>query len=318
MQIAVIGSGIIGLTTAIRLQEVGHTVTIYTKQLFNNTTSAKVGAIWFPYHAEPLFKVNKWAGITYHIFKKQSLLKKSGVFMVPFKVLSAPGINNDWIQQLPPQSVRAANKHELPDGYSEGWVATVPLAEPPLYLPFLEQQFKEAGGKIIERSFTSLSELSKLEDVVVNCTGMGAKEICKDSELYPVRGQIVNIESQHLHSMVNSTEKEKLSYIIQRSDCTVLGGTDYENDYNETPNKEDTKLIIDRLFKLGVLSKAPIIKSEIAALRPKRSVIRCERDEMNKNIYHNYGHGGAGYTVSWGCAEEIADMIFKDISIKKP
>ena len=112
--------------------------------------------------------------------------------------------------------------------------------------------------------------------------------------------------------MVNSTESGALSYIIQRNDCTILGGTDYENDYNETPSAKDTEHIIGRLLQLGTLPQTPQIIEEVVALRPKRSSIRCEWDFQYPNIFHNYGHGGAGYTTAWGCAEEV----LKNISIR--
>lgn len=316
MNIAVIGSGIIGLTTAIALQDSGFSVTIYTKQLPLKTTSAKVGAIWFPYNAEPLEKVNQWSGESYREYELHFHIKNSGVYMVPLLVLSTTQSNDEWVRQLPENSVRKAKKEELPNGYSLGWIATVPLVEPPVYLPYLTNRFLENGGKIIERTFHSLEELPELDDLVINCTGLGAKELCQDNEVYPIRGQILKAESQHLHSMVNATQLGALSYIIQRSDCTVLGGTDYEYDANETVSAEDTALIINRLIQLKLLPKKPIILEEVVGLRPKRKVIRCEQDKQLPTVFHNYGHGGAGFTTAWGCAKEITEKIKTQIKIQ--
>lgn len=317
IKIVVIGSGIIGLTSALALQESGFSVVIYTKQLPLKTTSAKVGAIWFPYNAEPLNKVNQWSGQSYKEYESHFLIKDSGVYLVPLLVLSSLDSNDDWVKELPENSIRKAKKEELPNGYDSGWIATVPLVEPPTYLPYLRNRFIENGGEIIEKTLHTLENLPELGDIIVNCTGLGAKELCQDNEVYPIRGQILKIESQHLHSMINATQPGALSYIIQRSDCTILGGTDYQNDANETVSTEDTALIISRLIQLKLLPKEPIILEEVVGLRPKRKVIRCEQDKHFPTVFHNYGHGGAGFTTAWGCAKEITEKIKTQIKIQK-
>jgi len=310
MKITVVGSGIIGLTTAISLQKVGFQVAIITKELYNNTLSSIVGAIWFPYSVEPIQKANQWAATAFHHYEAE-VGKAEGVSMLPFKVLSVPGQDNSWVDHLPKENITKSSE-DLPLGYNEAITAMVPLIEPPLYLPYLVELFTQNGGTIKQLTITSLEELKALNNVVVNCTGLGAKEICNDEHLFAMRGQILQAEKLDHDPIVSQAVKGELSYLINRSQDSIIGGTDYDHDYNLNPEEADTNLIIDRIKKLGVTSEIKL-KNILVGLRPKRYSIRCEQDEKQANIYHNYGHGGAGFTVAWGCAEHIATLINKSL-----
>ncbi|WP_262486230.1 FAD-dependent oxidoreductase [Gillisia marina] len=105
-------------------------------------------------------------------------------------------------------------------------------------------------------------------------------------------------------------KKGALSYLINRSDDCIIGGTDYENDWNTNVELSDTKLIFKRLLMGGLSQEAPEIFEEIVGLRPKRSCVRFDFDENFSNVFHNYGHGGAGFTVAWGCAIELAEIFY--------
>ena len=144
---------------------------------------------------------------------------------------------------------------------------------------------------------------------VVNCTGLGSRKLFGDESVYPIRGQVIKVQKKKpVQSMVDSIEKGRLGYIIERSDCIVLGGTDYDNDYNQEATEEDTKTILSRCRQLEQELGEPLVLKALAGLRPKRPAIRCEK-EGGRNVFHNYGHGGAGFTVSWGCADEILRLI---------
>ena len=306
MKATVVGSGIIGLTTALSLQKAGYHVNIVTKELYDNTLSSIVGAIWFPYSVEPIEKANKWAAASFHHYCAE-VDTADGVSMLPFKVLSVPGQDNSWVKHLPEENITHSTDG-LPAGYNEAYTAMVPLVEPPLYLPYLVKVFTQNGGTIKQQTITSLEELKALNNVVVNCTGLGAKEICNDEHLFAMRGQILQAEKLDHSPIVSQAVKGELSYLINRSNDSIIGGTDYDHDYNLKPEEADTKLIIDRIKKLGVTSEIKL-KNILVGLRPKRHAIRCEQDENHANIFHNYGHGGAGFTVAWGCAENITSII---------
>ncbi|WP_347372552.1 FAD-dependent oxidoreductase [Aequorivita sp. Q41] len=306
--VTVIGCGIVGLTSAIKLQEKGVQVTIVSKARFDKTVSSKVGAIWFPFEVHPKEKANNWAALAYAEYLAD-VKEGNGVAFIPFITAYTEASNTDWTLLLPKGSVRKALVSEIPKGIKTAFISTVPLAEPLLYLPYLFNRFIARGGIFKEQTITSLEEASALNSLIINCTGLGAKELCKDTDLHPMRGQIVRCKKMDIPSCADSTKKGALSYIINRSEDCVIGGTDYENDWNTNIEKSDTDLIIKRILDGGLSKKTPEIIEEIVGLRPKRSAVRFEFDKDFPNVFHNYGHGGAGFTVGWGCAIELAEII---------
>ncbi|EDM44042.1 D-amino acid oxidase [unidentified eubacterium SCB49] len=306
--ITVIGCGIVGLTSAIKLQEKGFEVTIIAKERFDKTLSSKVGAIWFPFEIHPKKEANKWAALAYQEYL-QDVKEGNGVALIPFITAYNSESNTDWTNLLTKETVRKASPEELPKGIASAFISTVPLAEPLLYLPYLFNRFIVNGGLFKEQKITSLQEASNLNTLVINCTGLGAKEICNDDDLRPMRGQILRCKKMDIPSCADSTKKGALSYVINRSTDCVIGGTDYENDWNTNIEKSDTDLIINRLIDGGLSRKKPEILEQLVGLRPKRSAVRFEFDENYPNVFHNYGHGGAGFTVAWGCAIELAKFV---------
>ncbi|GAB3218203.1 FAD-binding oxidoreductase [Algoriphagus aestuariicola] len=303
----VVGCGIVGLTSAITLQEQGFQVKIIAKEKYDSTLSSKVGAIWFPFEIEPKEKANTWASLAYRRYHQEANPTK-GVSFIPFLTAYTAESNNDWTNQLPEGSVRNALSSELPKGMEAAFISIVPLAEPTKYLPHLYQRFIENGGSFENQEISSMEQLAALDELVTNCTGLGAKEICQDEDLHPMRGQILRCEKLPVASFANPTKKGALSYVINRSEDSVIGGTDYENDWNEKADPADTVLILDRLKDTGI-SQDPKILEILVGLRPRRSEVRFEFDANYPGVFHNYGHGGAGFTVAWGCALELAKKL---------
>ncbi|MDX5338758.1 MAG: FAD-binding oxidoreductase [Cyclobacteriaceae bacterium] len=307
-KITVVGSGIIGLSSAIALQESGFRVHLVTKELWPFTLSAKVGAVWFPYAIEPLEKSSIWAAVSYHRYAAESG-KAEGLSFIPFLNAYKNEKNEEWVNQLPPGTVRKAAPEELPKGMEKAFIAEVPLVEPRLYLPYLFEKFISKDGTLEQINISNLSELANLDAWVINCTGLGARAICRDEDLHPMRGQILRTEKLTISSFAEPTKKGALTYVINRSQDTVIGGTDYDQDWNEQEDPEDTVKILSRLQGFGI-SQQPKILETLVGLRPKRSAVRFEFDPVFPNVFHNYGHGGAGFTVAWGCALDLAE-IFK-------
>ncbi|GAA0880021.1 FAD-dependent oxidoreductase [Algoriphagus jejuensis] len=305
--LSIVGSGIVGLTSAIALQEAGFQVRLIAKERLDTTLSSKVGAIWFPFEIQPKEKTNAWATRSYHRYLSE-VSPSSGVSFIPFVTAYDYESNIDWTRQMPEGKVRKATLDELPKGMEMAFVSEVPLAEPLLYLPHLFGRFVANGGTFEQREIRSLEELASLDELVVNCTGLGARKLCQDEDLHPMRGQILRCEKLSVASFANPLQRGALSYVINRSGDCVIGGTDYENDWNESIDPADTDLILSRLRAAGV-SKKPKILDTIVGLRPRRSAVRFEFDSAYTNVFHNYGHGGAGFTVAWGCALELAENL---------
>lgn len=308
--VTVVGSGIVGLTSAIILQEAGFRVRIIAKNKFENTLSQKVGAVWFPFEINPKEKTNIWATLAYYRYQTD-VKPGNGISFIWFLNAYNSESNNDWVEQIPKGKVREAGIEEMPKGMEKGLIAEVPLAEPPLYLPYLFETFLENGGTFEQASISNLKEMTMLDTHVINCTGLGAKEICKDEDLHPMRGQILRCEKTGVPSFADPTRKGALLYVINRGNDCVIGGTDYTNDWNKNPDPADTQKILSRLQAAGI-SQKPEILEVVVGLRPVRSSVRFEFDPHYSNIFHNYGHGGAGFTVAWGCAIELGELLKKN------
>ena len=303
--IGIIGAGVSGLTTAIRLQDNGYSVVIHTQDLPSQTTSAKAAAIWMPFNAEPVEQVNRWSHFSFSVFETLATVPDSGISMVPFLVLKPVEQSPAWSVAMATHQFRKARPDELPAGYSYGFMAEVPLIETPVYLPYLLNRFRQNGGQLIQEKITDIAPLLSHYDLVVNCSGLGAAQLFDDQELYSVQGQLVKVEKKTgIHCCVDDEGPNALAYVIPRKDCIILGSTADAGIYSTDPVAEKTEGILQRCIELAPeLSTAKVIQAEVG-LRPARSAIRCELDQPMK-VIHNYGHGGSGYTVSWGCAEDV-------------
>lgn len=314
MKITIIGSGVIGLTTAVALQEAGHEVRILTKDLPEATVSAIAAAIWMPFHVEPLADVTRWSRTSYDVFEKMAADAASGVLMVELLTLAVKPDLPDWVEAMPEGRLRKARPDELPIGYKHGFFARVPMVETPIYLPYLQKRFLENGGELTIYEVKNLAEIAAKADWVVNCTGLAAGKLTGDKAVFPIRGQILKVDAMPgLPYIADDDGPNALAYVFPRKDCTVLGGTaqlplgGLTND-NESPNEEDSVGILRRCSNLLPVLATAVVRSVSVGMRPGRTTIRLER-EPSTNIIHNYGHGGGGYTVSWGCAFEVLEKL---------
>jgi D-amino-acid oxidase len=152
---------------------------------------------------------------------------------------------------------------------------------------------------------SSLEEAAATSRVVVNCTGLGARELVGDHQMTPIRGQIVRVRNPGLERCVlDEKNPEGLTYIVPRSDDCILGGTAEEGEWDTEPNPEVATEILRRGVALEErLSGVQVLEHKVG-LRPGRPTIRLEAELLSGDglCVHNYGHGGAGVTLSWGCA----------------
>jgi len=314
MEILVLGAGVSGLTTGLRLLEDGHRVRVWAKALPPATTSNVAAAVWYPYKAYPEDKVTAWGAVAYHVFERLASVAGSGVMLSEVLELLPPAMPDPWWVAAV-SGFRRATPDQLPPGYADGWLFDAPVIEMPRYLDYLLRTLRERSGSIEERGAGSLGAALDACSIVVNCTGLGARELCGDHDLHPSRGQVARIRHNGFRRVVlDDLGPNSVAYIVPRVDDIVLGGTDIEGEESTAIDPATTRDILRRCARLdpafaGVTEDD--IVSEACGLRPVRSMVRLEAERVAPGhlVIHNYGHGGAGVTLSWGCAAEVAALV---------
>jgi D-amino-acid oxidase len=304
-----------GLTCGVRLLEEGARVAIVSREAPGSTTSAVAGAVWFPYRVRPNERTGPWGRVGYERFERLAGEDGVPVTMVELTALYPDPLAEEpwWLDSMPGGGVRSARDDELPPGYADGRVVRVPCIEAPAYLDWLARRFAELGGTFEQREVSALGEPDA--EAVVNCAGVGAGRLTDDPDIRPVRGQVAYVRTrERLRFMVDETGPNALAYVLPRRDVVVLGGTAEEDDWEPRVRPETTRSIIGRTRLLDPRLEDATYVGSAVGLRPARSEVRLEADRLpdGRLLVHDYGHGGSGFTLSWGCADELARLVIGD------
>jgi D-amino-acid oxidase len=252
-------------------------------------------ALWYPYRALPAERVTAWSAQTYAALAGLAGVAGSGVRMLAGTELLAPGAPDPWWREAVPDLERTP----------AGLRFVAPAVDMSIHLPWLAGRLRALGGTVERREVTSLDELEA--DAVVNCAGLGARELAGDASLTAVRGQIVRVAAPEVREwLLDQSDPQRLVYVVPRINDVVLGGTADEGAEDRTPDPATTDAIRARCAALlPALRDAPTI-SVAVGLRPARPAVRLEAEGR---VVHCYGHGGAGLTLAWGCAGEVAALL---------
>jgi D-amino-acid oxidase len=306
----VVGSGVAGLCTAVYLQRAGWSVRIWAAERPMNTTSAVSAAIWLPFKASPEHLILDWSRWTFRVFQEMAMNPASGVHMREGLELSRRKMPDPWWKEV--VDFERCSPNDLPRGFVDGYRFTVPVAETNVFLPFLLDCFLSAGGALDERRLYSLHEALASSDVVINCTGLAASRLVPDLQMWPVRGQVVRVSNPGLERFtIDLSDEPILTYIIPRTNDIILGGTADEGCFDTTADQTVTDAILARAIILQPKLAGVKVLEQRVGLRPCRSSVRLEREDISggKVIVHNYGHGGSGVTVCWGCAKSVMALL---------
>jgi glycine/D-amino acid oxidase-like deaminating enzyme len=254
---AVLGAGVMGLTTARLLQDRGWDVSIYTQALPPHTTSNVAGGQWSPTSvfeegvASAAFEtqLKEAARIAHHAF--------AGLVGVGYGVswrenyflseTPRPPTETYYLRELPELfpslAVLDPDEHPFPSPYVYRYVTM--LIEPGIFLPRIVSDVRHAGGRIVIREFRDRSEVLALDEpVIFNCTGLGAGALFGDGEIVPVRGQLVFVPPDDRIDYLTVGGGEGLLYMFPRSDGILLGGTYERGATHLAPDPETTGRIV--------------------------------------------------------------------------
>lgn len=303
--VAIVGAGVSGLTCAVCLAEAGFRTKIFAEEIGPATTSAAAGAIWFPYDVLPAEAAIAWSLTTFAAFRDLSGIDGSGVSMIELHTCSRAGeiAIPAWALPLGAQRLEAG---VIPPCFSSGFRLQVPLVDTTIYLDYLLARYRHSGGDLEKDiSFARLEDVSRRFDLVVNCAGIGARTLVPDLELEPHRGQVVLVAKLALAHAIVCDDPPLMYAFPRRDDCVFGGSNDISSD--RKPDAALSQRIRAECSQVLGIAPQPIL-SERVGLRPFRSSGIClRRDRLSdgRAVIHNYGHGGAGFTVSWGCAREV-------------
>ncbi|XP_021942982.1 D-aspartate oxidase [Folsomia candida] len=325
VKIVIVGCGINGLSSAIRIQDEfpAAEITIISDKFTPETTSDGAAGIWGPYllGTTPANDVYRWSKETHNFLRdtwKSPEGGLMGVSMLPcFRVSSDDDFAvPDWsdvvygFRSLTQQELQKLGKPSLKKGY--GFVTFT--CEGRKLLPYLLNKFKMRGGQILKAKVQDLHTLGKAYDIVVNCTGLAARDLVPDETVQPKRGQIIRVNSPDIKWAILNDDDDG-NYIIPNQDSVVLGGTHQEGDWNCTTYQEDTTFIKTGCAAIiPSVQDAPLIR-EWVGLRPGRPSVRLDMEVIQHPgekpwfLCSNYGHGGSGLTLFWGCAKDTADLV---------
>ncbi|MGH3509695.1 MAG: FAD-dependent oxidoreductase [Nocardioidaceae bacterium] len=297
----VVGAGVVGLSCAVRLLEAGLRVDVLARDLPLETTSALAAAFWYPYRAHPVDRVTAWSATTYEELVRLVDEADAGVVMRAGTELMHE-VTGD-----PPWTdiVSSFARVPAPSGYADAWTFVAPVIEMPFYLRWLAGRVVALGGTITRAGLGGLPEADDV--LVVNATGLGARLTAADPSVTPVRGQVVLVEQCGLERWW--LDESGPSYVVPRSRDIVLGGTDDEGEWDRAPDPAVTRRIVEKAATLvPEIADARVLAVRVG-LRPERPEVRLERERRGAaTVVHCYGHGGAGVTLSWGCADEVVEL----------
>ena len=274
-EVAVVGSGAVGLATARLLVERGYKVSVYTRDLPPNTTSNIAGGQWFPFtvydvdQLTPSFE-EQFSDATEFSYKRYQTMVGDyyGVRWLPnFQMADTPLPTNGLMSRtgplarmLPEYAELGPLKHPFPFRYARRFDTM--FIQPAIYLEAMLRELRIAGVPVTVRDFHDVQEILSLpETLIVNCTGLGAKDLFGDPELIPIKGQLTILLPE---AEVNYATLAPELYMFPRRDGIVLGGTHERGVWDLAPDPDEQTRIITQHADIFRKMSGRSVKSAIA------------------------------------------------------
>ena len=312
--IAIIGAGVSGLTVGCWLAKLGYTVRIWTRSGDDALVSTKAGAVWLPFQAKPQDLVNRLALETLEdLVQFSKIFPQSGVSMPLVRFYFSQGTLSSRLPDHPLIPCKEIAQEHLPQNFKKGFNVVLPFVDTTLFMPFLKSLFLELGGTLHTKTLDSLDQVPMDFPFLVNCSGLGAKELVNDNSVFPIRGQTIKVKPWRADAYyIDDSDENFPAYIFTRAHDCLLGGTAQAHQSEEHPQPGDTQSILERCARMAPEVRKAEILSEDVGLRPGRNALRLEcdaKDSDGRTVIHNYGHGGSGFTIGFGCARRVVSWI---------
>lgn len=358
--VLIIGAGISGLTTAWTLLDRGYKVTIIAAKYASNDekiTSQIAGALWeWPppvcgryWHWEEicLETLKRRCMISFHRFKELAANPDTGVRMCTSNFFFGRPIQSCATQTKKLSEIKETLpgfRHDIkiiqelgvnPNyGVVDCYCHLAPIIDSDQYMDWLMNYLKSRYGikcltrEIIGDLLAQESELLQYfeADVIVNCTGINAKELVSDDSVFSLRGAYVRVINdgskfpkinEAMTVTLDGEESNDMVFIVPRNNNTLILGAIGELEELELNINLQNYSPLKKMFEKDLAFFPDLKNAQIdpdypiaVGIRPFRKThVRVERESKDSKIVHNYGHGDSGYTLSFGCAKDVADII---------
>ncbi|MEI2579828.1 FAD-dependent oxidoreductase [Scytonema sp. PRP1] len=228
--------------------------------------------------------------------------------------------------QIVPETIDLSFQGGIKDAFKH----MAPMANTDVYMKWLLQYVQDIGCQIIQEKITvnvvqNEQELLRRFNAraIVNCAGLGSIATTGDTSMYPLRGALVRVKNQAgvvtdahcISHEESSSDEQDIIFIVPRGDdLVVLGGLAQQDQWSTDLSLEVPMIrqmydgclqFLQELRQLPLDEKEPVR----TGLRPFTEENVCVERVPNTRIFYNYGHGGAGVTLSWGCSQEIVQLV---------
>uniref|UniRef100_A0A2P2I3D3 D-aspartate oxidase-like n=1 Tax=Hirondellea gigas TaxID=1518452 RepID=A0A2P2I3D3_9CRUS len=321
-RITIVGGGVSGLGCALailnKLPDVQ--LTVISEHFSPDTTGDVAAGMWGPFimGGTPPEDILRWSQVSWSKFLEwESSGEDWGVSRISGTCINTEVMTEELWSHIPIgyTTLTRDQCRQWGEQYVSGYSFTTLIAEPSKFLPKLAEEIKRRGATLRQHRLGSLPEASADADVVVNCSGVGAGVLVPDRAVIPIRGQVLRVRAPWVNTFLCDESEHSFAYILPNSESVVLGGTLEEGSWNVTEDVETSQRILSRCRSLmPSLKDAEVLHCRVG-IRPGRAGgVRLEQDTITVNgrvvpVVHNYGHGGCGVTLMWGCAEQVAEIV---------